>query len=145
MKIALVTPGALLLAIVAYIAYAALVANPRVMQELANNPEGERAARAMVLYFPDGKVIPVNYLMEGDQVFAGSDFGWWRAFEQGDVPVRMLIRGRYYKGLARVELEDLAYVEDVFSRLRPTVPGWLTHWGKLVIISEVTPDAEGSE
>jgi len=50
---------------------------------------------------------------------------------QPDVAAR--VRERY----AVVVLDDQAYVDDVFSRLRPTVPKWLPDWlnGKLVVVT----------
>ena len=49
----------------------------------------------------------------------------------------MIIRGLEFRGHGRVVLDDPTYVEDVFSRLRPTVPEWLPDWlnGKLVVIT----------
>ena len=61
--------------------YFALVTNEKVARELREVPDGERAARVMLLTFPDGRELPVNYLREGNQVFAGADGRWWRAFE----------------------------------------------------------------
>ena len=109
----------------------------RVAQDIRDNPDGERARRAMLIYLPDGRMYPVNYLMEGDLVFMGIDGLWWRDFRDSDVPVRMLIRGQEYTGRGRVVLDNPAYVDDVFSRLRPTVPEWLPDWlnGKLVVIT----------
>lgn len=144
MKVIAVVFGLLVLLALGSATYNTLVGNPRVVADLQTNPQGERAQKAMLLYFPDGKVLPVNYLMEGNQVFAGSDFGWWRAFESGNVPVSVMIKGETYEGTARVELEDKIYIEDIFSRLRPTTPDFLTHWGKLVII-DLAPRARLGE
>lgn len=134
MKYIAIVFGLLVVVVLGSGVYSMSVGNARVAEQIRNDPDSERARTAMLLTFPDGKVIPVNFLREGNQVFAGSDFGWWRAFEAGDVPVELVIRGERLTGKARVELDDKAYIEDVFSRLRPTTPGFLTHWGKLVII-----------
>lgn len=142
MKWVLIVVAALLLLAVTYRIYMGTVANPRVAEELRTNPEGARAARVMLLTFPDGREIPVNYLREGSKVFAGADGRWWRAFRDGGARVTVLIRGRTMTGLATVELDDQDYVDDIFSRLRPAaswVPKWLD--AKLVII---TLDEEGS-
>ena len=42
------------------------LANPRVSAELREDPRGQRAQRVMLLTLPDGQVLPVNYLREGD-------------------------------------------------------------------------------
>ena len=110
--------------------------NERVAQEIREHPDGERALRSMLLYLADGTMYPVNYLKEGEQVFMGIDGLWWREFRNDGAPVRMLLRGQEYTGHARVVLDDPAYKDDIFSRLRPTVPEWLPDWlnGKLVVI-----------
>jgi hypothetical protein len=49
----------------------------------------------------------------------------------------MFIQGETFEGHARVVLNDPVLVEDVFTRLRPTVPEWLPDAlnGKLVTIT----------
>ena len=130
----------LLVLVVVGVGYRALTVgdrNAQVAADIRNNPDGDRARRAMLLYLQDGTMYPVNYLHEGDQVFMGIDGLWWREFQGQGAPVRMLIRGEEYSGHAVVELDDQAYIDDVFSRLRPTVPEWLPDWanGKLVVIT----------
>ena len=122
--------------VVAYGYYIRSVANPRVAEELKTDPQGARAERAMLLTFADGRVLPVNYLWEGDKVFAGADGRWWRAFQGDGAPVSVLIKGQTMTGHATVELDDQAYIDDVFSRLRPAaswVPKALD--AKLVVIT----------
>ena len=111
--------------------------NAKVAQDIRNNPDGDRARRAMLIWLPDGTMYPVNYLLEDDLVFMGIDGLWWREFRGDGAPVKMLIRGKEYSGHAKAVLDDPAYIEDVFSRLRPTVPEWLPDWlnGKLVVIT----------
>ena len=133
--------GAVLVLIVLFVAYAAfmvLVTNPKVTAELRDQPNGERAKKVMLVTFSSGKTIPVNYLEENGKVYIGADGPWWRQFTGEGGPVTLLIRGRTLSGTARAVLDDPDYVEDVFSRLRPTVPRWLPEWlnGKLI---EVTP------
>ena len=113
-----------------------LIANPRVVEELRTDPQGERAGIVMLLTLPDGRVLPVNYRREGDQVFAGADGRWWRALRDGDVPVTVTIRGETLPGRARVVFDDPDYKRDVFARLRPNVPKWLPAWldAQLVVI-----------
>ncbi len=127
---------ALVVLVAAYIFYVMNVVNPRVQNELLTNPDGERAGIVMLLGLPDGRTLPVNYLREGNVVFVGADGPWWRLFRSGDVPVRLVIRGKQTKGRGRVVLDDPDYTRRVFARLRPTAPEWLPEWlnGKLVVI-----------
>ena len=118
------------------LAYYSLVVNDRVTKELTDHPNGERANIVMLMTLPDGRQIPMNYLREGNQVFAGADGRWWRALRAGDVPVTLLIKGEELKGKAKVILDDPAYTSDVFTRLRPNVPKWLPDWlnANLIVI-----------
>ena len=128
--------GVLVVLILAYLAYMRTVGNANVAEDLRDNPQGERARRAMLVTLADGTIYPVNYLREDDLVFMGIDGRWWRAFRGEGAPVTMLIQGETLTGHARVVLDDPAYTADVFSRLRPTAPAWLPDWlnGKLVVI-----------
>ncbi|MEM7098527.1 MAG: hypothetical protein AAF541_09755 [Pseudomonadota bacterium] len=108
--------------------YYALVVNERVTKELSDDPHGARADIVMLLTFPDGRQLPVNYLREGDQVFAGADGSWWKDFRDGNTPVKVLIKGEELSGRARTVLDDPDYTRDVFTRLRPNVPKWLPDW-----------------
>ena len=112
------------------------IANPRVIQEITTNPTGERAGIVMALTLPDGRTLPVNYRREDDNVYAGADGRWWRSLRDGNAPVTVLIRGETLTGRAHVVFDDPAFKADVFSRLRPTVPGWLPAWldAHLVVI-----------
>lgn len=125
------------LLITGYVVYMQQMVNPRISAQIRNEPESAAAARAMILILADGREIPVNYLWEGNQVFAGADGRWWREFRTGPTPVSLVIKGQTYSGQATVELNDQNYVDDVFSRLRPTAPEWLPDWanGKLVIVT----------
>ena len=118
------------------LAYYSLVVNDRVTKELTDHPNGERANIVMLMTLPDGRQIPMNYQREGNQVFAGADGRWWRALRAGDVPVTLLIKGEELNGEARVILDDPAYTDDVFKRLRPNVPKWLPDWlnANLIVI-----------
>ena len=136
MKWLFIVLGALLVLVFVYGIYTSQVVNPEVAQELRADPEGIRAERVMLLTFPDGRELPVNYLREGNTVFAGSDGHWWRAFQGDGAPVTLLIKGRTLTGHATVELDDQAYIDDIFSRLRPAaswVPDALD--AKLVVIA----------
>ena len=111
--------------------------NAWVITEIQTNPGGKLAARSMVITLADGRVYPVNYLREGNLVFMGIDGRWWRVFQGEGQQVEMLIQGQLLIGSARVELDDQAYIDEVFARLRPKVPSWLPDWlnGKLVVIT----------
>ena len=136
MRLVFVAAAVLSLLVAGYVAYVTMIGNPRVVTDLKEHPMGERAERVMLLTFPDSKTIPVNYLREGNRVYAGADGAWWRAFDGEGATVTLLIQGEALTGHATVELQDQEFIDDVFSRLRPTVPEWLPDWanGKLVIV-----------
>ena len=127
----------LIAGLVGYRAATVDATNARVAEEIRSDPNGARAAKTMVLTLDDGRVYPVNYLREDGYVYMGIDGRWWREFVDESAPVTMFIQGETYTGQARTVLDDPARVEDVFSRLRPTVPEWLPDWlnGKLVVIT----------
>ncbi len=115
--------------------------NARVAEDIRANPTGERALRTMLLTLADGRMYPVNYLREGNVVYMGIDGRWWREFVGDGQPGTMFIQGDTSTGHAVTVLDKPEYVNDIFSRLRPTAPAWLPAWlnGRLVII---TPDTE---
>jgi hypothetical protein len=123
--------------------YSGQVTNQRVIDELRSNPTGERASIVMLLTFPDGKSLPVNYLREGDRVFVGADGPWWRAFQEEGAAVSLLIKGEQLPGKAKVILDDIDYTHEIFARLRPNAPTWLPDWlnGKLVVITLNSSDS----
>ncbi len=128
-----------LILLVGFVGYSSLTRESRnaaVAEDIRTNPDGERARRAMLVTLDDGRMYPVNYIVEGEFVFMGIDGRWWRHFQNGGSEVSMLIRGKTYTGHARVILDDPDYTADVFSRLRPAAPEWLPDWlnGKLVEI-----------
>jgi hypothetical protein len=136
MRVSLIVLATLTLSIVGYGVYVTQIGNPGVVADLRQNPMGKRAERTMLLMFSQGKTIPVNYLREGTLVYAGADGWWWRQFEGKGAAVTLLVRGETLKGHATVFLEDQEFIDEVFSKLRPTVPAWLPDWanGKLVIV-----------
>lgn len=136
LKLIVLSTGVLILLLVAAALFFRHVVNPAVENELRTNPTGEEAQEAMLLTFND-KTLPVNYLKEGNTVFMGVDGRWWRAFQGEGASVTMLIQGQSYTGHGVVVLDNQAYVDEVFSRLRPTAPEWLPDWlnGKLVVIT----------
>ncbi|MDG1207129.1 MAG: hypothetical protein P8N51_17305 [Pseudomonadales bacterium] len=117
--------------------YAEQIANPRVIKEIINNPNGGRAALVALIDLPSGRSVPVNYLQQDNLVFIGVDGGWWREFASAPTQVQLLIRGESLTGSAVVVLDDPDYTNQVFLKLRPTAPKWLPAWlnGKLVVIT----------
>ena len=111
--------------------YYALVVNPRVERELLESPDSERAKRVMLLTLPSGRRIPVNYLREGDTVYAAADFPWWRELRGGGGRGSVWIRGETLQGRMRAVEDDPELRDSVFARLRPTAPRWA---GTLVVI-----------
>ena len=144
MRVALIVLAILTVLIIGYGVYVTSIGNSGVVAELKQNPMGKRAERTMLLMFPGGKMIPVNYLREGNRVYAGADGWWWRAFDGEGSAVTMLIQGEVLAGHATVLLDDQEFIDAVFSRLRPTVPEWLPDWanGKLVIVDLKAPASE---
>ena len=107
------------------------VQNPRVIRELREDPQGERAQKVMLLTLPSGKAIPVNYLRDGSSVYAAADFPWWRELRDGGGRGSVLILGETLHGHVRAVTDDPELRASVFARLRPTAPSWT---GTLVVI-----------
>jgi len=124
MKWALIVVGSLVVLFVGYWAYQIYLANPRVAETLRTEPNGATAARVMLLTLPSGTTIPVNYLREGQMVYAGADGRWWRELTNPSA-VTLLIRGETLRGTAKAVRDDPAHTEDVFKRLRPTSYKWI--------------------
>ena len=129
-----------LLLMVAFLAYRYAVRgdiNAEVVAEIQSNPSGELAAKTMLVTLADGRGYPVNYLLEDGLVFMGIDGRWWREFEGEGQLVQLYIQGEELSGHAKVILDEPEYVDDIFSRLRPSVPAWLPDSlnGKLVVIT----------
>jgi len=126
-RIILIAAVALLLALPGVYLYFEHIANPRVVRELMDDPNGKRAQKVMLLMLPSGRRIPVNYLREGDRVYAAADGRWWEELVGDGTPVTVLVRGTTLRGMARAVLDDPAYSEAVFARLRPdALPGFGT-------------------
>ncbi|MCG8589467.1 MAG: hypothetical protein MJE66_09270 [Proteobacteria bacterium] len=131
--------GSVLLLVVGYGLYMTQWANPRVVRELRDDPQGELAGKVMLLTLPSGKAIPVNYLRDGDTVYAAADGRWWRELEGGGGRGSVLIRGETLTGHVRAERKDMDLRDSVFERLRPTAP---RVFGTMIII-ELDPEAAG--
>ena len=105
--------------------------NPRVVQELRDEPDGERAKKVMLLTLPSGKAIPVNYLREGKLVYAGADGPWWREVRGEGGRGSVLIRGETFEGHIRAIEDEPERRKEVFAKLRPNA---LSFAGTLVVI-----------
>lgn len=116
--------GLAALAAAAFVAVGCGVLNRGVIRELREEPDGERARKVVLLTLPSGKSIPVNYLRDGEFVYAGADFPWWRELRSGGDEVSVLIRGETLRGHGRAMKDDPALRRSVFERLRPTAPSW---------------------
>ena len=127
----------LLVCAVGYFVLTRDATNAKVAEEIRSNPQGERAARTMLLTLADGRMYPVNYLWEENLVFMGIDGPWWREFTGEGQGVEMFIAGQTLTGHARAVLDDPEYTDEIFARLRPKAPSWLPRWlnGKLVVIT----------
>ncbi|MEM7412043.1 MAG: hypothetical protein AAF430_17580 [Myxococcota bacterium] len=136
--------GALLL-VVLFFASACVYSwwvNPGVERELREDPDGDRAQKVMLLTLPSGKTIPVNYLREGDFVYAGADFPWWRSIPPEGGPGTVFIRGEELTGTVRAVTDDPERRADVFSRLRPDAVSWA---GTLVVVELDEAGADATE
>ncbi len=142
MKIVLIASiaiGSVVVLGLVYWLYAA-PANPLVVRELIEHPEGKRAQRVMLLTLPSGRRIPVNYFREDPFVYAAADGRWWKELVGAGFPVTLLVRGETLPGVARAVLDDPAYLERVFEKLRPNA---IKGFGKLIEI-RVDDSAAGS-
>lgn len=137
-RIATIVAVALGLLVLSTWFYFEQIANPRVVRELLEHPDGERARKVMLLTLPSGRPVPVNYLREDDFVFAAADGGWWRELAEEGGPVALLVRGETLTGRARAVVDDPEYTRRVFSRLRPNA---IEGFGTLI---EVHLDERGS-
>ncbi len=138
-KVVSIVAAVPVLLVVGYWLYMVQVANPRVVRELVEHPNGERAQKSMLLTLPSGRRIPVNYLREDQMVYAGADGRWWKELEGDGSPVTLLVRGETLRGTARSVVDDPAYTQKVFKKLRPDA---IEGFGTLV---EIRLDAAGSE
>jgi hypothetical protein len=111
--------------VLAYGLYVTQWANPRVVRELREHPQGERAKKVMLLTLPSGKALPVNYLRESRTVYCAADFPWWRELEEGGGPGSVLIQGETLRGHVRAVLDEPELRDAIFERLRPTAPRFL--------------------
>ena len=122
MKYVLIVIVSLLAIFAGYALYMSRVTNPSVVRELRQDPDGERARRVMLITLPSGRTLPVNYLREGDTVYAAADGRWWRQLRGPGALVELLVRGEKLVGRARAIDDDPDHRSAVFDRLRPRAP-----------------------
>jgi hypothetical protein len=122
MKYVLITIVTLALVVAVYVLYTVFLVNPGVELELRDNPNGARAARVMMITLPSGRSLPVNYLREGNTIYAAADGRWWRQLRGQGAPVQLLVRGELLMGQARAIEDDIDHRSAVFDRLRPSAP-----------------------
>jgi len=119
--------------------YTEQIANPRIARELVEQPDGERARKVMLVTLPSGRSIPVNYLREGDRIYAGADGTWWKELAGQGGRVSVVVRGETLSGLARAVRDDPVHTKQVFARLRPNA---IEGFGTLVEIELDTAPAQ---
>ncbi len=122
MKYALIVIVAGFVLVAGYAVYMVRIANPAIERELHEDPDGERARKVMLITLPSGRTLPVNYLREGDTVYAAADGRWWHQLSGEGAPVELLVRGKRLVGQARAIEDDPQHRSTVFDRLRPTAP-----------------------
>ena len=137
--IGVVVAALLVVAVVVPVLYATVM-NPRVVRELREEPTGERARKVMLITLPSGRTIPVNYLREGNRVYAGADGSWWKEIRGEGGRGSVLVQGETLHGHMRAVEDDPEWRKDVFSRLRPNAIPWA---GTLVVVELDAPE-EGS-
>ena len=132
MKWILVILVALLLVVGGSACFFSMINNPRVIAELREDPQGERAKKVMLLTLPSGKAIPINYLREGRTVYGAADFPWWKELRDGGGRGSVFIQGDTLEGYIRAVEDDPDLRDSIFERLRPTAPRWA---GTLIVIN----------
>jgi hypothetical protein len=105
--------------------------NAQMARTLRASPQGEAAERVMLLTLPSGRTLPVNYLREGNRVYAAADFPWWRELPAAGAAGQVFIRGETLRGRVRAVRDDPRLRGEVFARLRPTAPRF---FGTLVVV-----------
>ena len=101
-----------------------VAANPLVSAILRSEQHGLLSDGVMLISMQkrdssDMKTFPVDYLREGNTLYIGSDFGWWKHLE-GGAEVRMLIKGTEVVGWAMPILDDPERSLAGFKKLRPS-------------------------
>jgi hypothetical protein len=122
MKYALIVIVLLCVFVAGLALYTTLITNPGVERELREDPDGERARKVMLITLPNGQTLPVNYIREGDTVYAAADGRWWHQLRGQGAPVELFVRGETLVGQARAIEDAPDHRSAVFDRLRPSAP-----------------------
>jgi hypothetical protein len=117
--IASITVGTIVVLALGYWLYMSQIANPRVVRELIEHPDGERAGRVMLVTLPSGRRIPVNYFRADPFVYAAADGSWWKELVGVGSAVTLVVRGETLAGVARAVVDDPGYSQRIFKELRP--------------------------
>ena len=84
----------------------------------------------------------MNYLRDGNTVYAAADGFWWRELRGPGAEVELLLRGEALRGRGRAVEDQPEHRSAVFDRLRPTAPKF---FGTLIQIDLDAPAAATEE
>ncbi len=137
-----------IISVLAGISVLVAAANPIVSAILRSEQHGLLSDGVMLITMQkrdssDRKTFPVDYLREGNMVYIGSDFGWWKHLE-GGAEVRMLIQGTELTGWATPILDDPERSRAGFKKLRP----WTykrAEWTGAVFVEVKIQDGQGAQ
>ncbi|MEM7077061.1 MAG: hypothetical protein AAF513_00405 [Pseudomonadota bacterium] len=101
--------------------------NRGVIDELKSQPDGDRAARLLLLTLPDQREIPLRFVKVDPRLFyVGAGGRWWRQVCDG-VRLGVLIEGN--PGVAAVRcVDDARLKRRIFAQLRSPLVAWLPRW-----------------
>lgn len=136
-KLAIVVSIGLTIAISGFAVYQVYFVNPKIVRELIENPEGKTAARVMLIDFPSGKRLPVNYLEKDDAFWAGADGPWWREFREPGLNISIFVKGASVNTHGVAIENDEQLTKKIFAELRPTAPDWV---GAVLVKFSKLPD-----
>jgi hypothetical protein len=113
----------IIISVLAGIAIIITAANPLVSTILRSEQHGLLSDGVMLITMKERdssemKTFPVDYLREGNTIYIGSDFGWWKHLEDG-AEVHMLIKGTELVGWATPVIDDPERNIAGFKKLRP--------------------------
>lgn len=138
----------IIISVLAGVAVFITAANPLVSTILRSEQHGLLSDGIMLITMKkrdssDMKTFPVDYLREGNTIYIGSDFGWWKHLE-GGAEVRMLIKGTEVVGWATPIIDDPERSIAGFKKLRP----WTykrAEWTGAVFVEVQIKEGENNE